>query len=109
MVNDETALQLRISTMLPDLNERQRRLYLATEAKAIGYGGVTAVSQVSGVSRVTITQGLNEINEFNTYDIETVHCRRPGGGRKPAELKQPGIGKALEKLVEAHTNFSVLI
>jgi len=103
MVNDESALQLRISTMLPELNERQRRLYLATEAKAIGYGGVTAVSQVSGVSRVTITQGLNEINECNTYDIETVHCRRPGGGRKPAELKQPGIGKALEKLVEAHT------
>jgi len=103
MVNDETALQLRISTMLPEFNERQRRLYLATEAKAIGYGGVTAVSQVSGVSRVTITQGLNEINESSTHDIEIAHCRRPGGGRKPAELKQPGIGKALEKLVEAHT------
>jgi transposase len=89
--------------MLPELNERQRRLFLATEAKAIGYGGVTTVSRISGVSRVTITQGLNELEEGNADGSEIVTCRRRGGGRKPAELKQPGIKEALELLVEAHT------
>jgi hypothetical protein len=54
MADDEATLRLRIATMLPELNERQRRLYLATEAKSIGYGGVTRVSRISGISRVTI-------------------------------------------------------
>ena len=103
MIINETALQLRILTMLPELNERQKRLYLATEAKAIGYGGITTVSRISGVSRVTITQGLNELEENKINDIEIVNCRRPGGGRKLAEIKQPGIRTALENLVEAHT------
>ena len=103
MVNSEEALQLRISTMVPELNERQRRLFLAAEAKAIGYGGITKVSRLSKVSRVTITQGLNEIEAGSTNNIEIVHCRRAGGGRKPVELKQPGIRDALENLVEAHT------
>ena len=103
MINDESALRLRISTMLPELNERQRRLFLAAEAKAIGYGGITKVSRLSNVSRVTITQGIYELEENNTNDIEIVNCRRPGGGRKPVELKQPGIRAALENMVEAHT------
>src|SRR5215475_1445424 len=102
MSNVEEALKLRITTMLPELNERQRRLFLATEAKAIGYGGVTKVSNISGVSRVTITQGINELEASNENETEIVRCRRRGGGRKPVELKQPGINAALEKLIEAH-------
>ena len=103
MTNDEKALKLRITTMLPELNERQRRLYLAAEAKAIGYGGVTRVSKISGVSRVTISQGVNELEESDTSDTEIVLCRRRGGGRKPVELKQPGIKETLANMVEAHT------
>ena len=49
----------RIRNTLPLLDERQKRLYLANEAKSIGYGGITQVSKVSGVSRVTITQGMD--------------------------------------------------
>jgi len=103
MSNNETALKLRIKTMLPELNERQRRLFLATEAKAIGYGGITRVSKISGVSRVTITQGVNELEESGDNDKEIVQCRRHGGGRKPIEVKQPGIKETLESLLEAHT------
>ena len=96
MVNSETALKLRIKTMLPELNERQRRIFLATEAKAIGYGGITKVSRVSGVSRVTITQGIYELEDDNGNKTELILCRRQGGGRKPVEEKQPGISEALE-------------
>jgi len=67
MVNGEEALQLRISTLLPEKNERQRRLFLAAEAKAIGYGRIIKVSRLSNVSRVTITQGLNELEA--SYDL----------------------------------------
>jgi transposase len=103
MGNDDNALKLRITTMLPELNERQRRIFPATEAKAIGYGGITRVSNISGVSRVTITQGINELEANNESETEIVLCRRRGGGRKPVEVKQPGINAALGKLVEAHT------
>jgi len=102
MINDN-ALKMRIDTMLPELNERQRRLFLAAEAKAIGYGGITQVSKISGVSRVTITQGINDLNDSGNEEMELIECRRRGGGRKPVELKQPGICEAIESLIEAHT------
>ncbi|MCL2135195.1 MAG: ISAzo13 family transposase, partial [Candidatus Bathyarchaeota archaeon] len=54
---DDTAAK-RIRNTIPLLNERQRRLYLANEAKTIGHGGITQVSKISGISRVTITNGL---------------------------------------------------
>ena len=103
MEYDETALRLRIETMLPELNERQRRLFLAAEAKAIGYGGITKVSRISGVSRVTITQGIYELEDGSGSSTELIQSRKREGGRKPAEEKQPGIREALEELVEAHT------
>ena len=43
------------------LDERQRRLLVAVEAKVLGRGGVTAVARATGVSRTTILVGLNEI------------------------------------------------
>ena len=89
--------------MLPLLDERQRRLYLANEAKAIGYGGITQVSRVSGVSRVTITAGMSEINSEGYQPKAQGRCRKEGGGRKRLESKNPQILKELEVLLEPHT------
>jgi transposase len=99
----DTASAERIRNTLPLLDERQRRLYLANEAKAIGHGGITQVSKVSGVSRVTITQGMAEINSENYQATAQTRCRRKGGGRKPIETKNPEILEELEKLLEPHT------
>ena len=93
----------RIRSTISFLNERQRRLYLANEAKAIGYGGITQVSKVSGVSRVTITQGMAEINSEEYQAKAQTRSRKKGGGRKPIEAKNPEIIPELEKLLEPYT------
>ena len=50
----------RIEMMKPLLDERQWRLFLASEAISAGYGGVSEVSRITGVSRTTITRGIEE-------------------------------------------------
>ena len=89
--------------MLPLLNERQRRLFLASEAKAIGFGGISDVSRVSGVSRVTITLGLKELEDTATVPMEDRRCRRPGGGRKSIQEHYPDIMHELKKMLEPYT------
>jgi transposase len=93
----------RILNTLPLLSERQRRLYLANEAKAMGYGGISQVSEVSGISRVTITQGIKEIEKFGITELKGHRDRREGGGRKLMEEKNPLILQELEILVAPNT------
>jgi len=101
MEKDLPGLKTRIETMLPILNERQRRIFLATEAKAIGYGGISRISEISGISRITITQGIKEIeNGHMSQDVS--HCRRKGGGRKSINEALPGIIQELEDILEGH-------
>jgi transposase len=99
----DNATAERIRNMVTLLNERQRRLYLAHEAKAIGYGGISQVSRISGVSRVTITEGMAEINREGYQAQAQSRCRKQGGGRKTIVAKNPGILKELEKLLEPYT------
>jgi transposase len=99
---DETIKQ-RITTMLPLLNERQRRLFLATEAKALGFGGISEVNRISGISRVTITLGLKELEDTGTEPPEDNRCRRPGGGRKSIKEHYPDIMHELKVLLEPYT------
>ena len=59
MLNKQT--EDKILTMLPLLIERQRRIYLASEATALGRGGIKDISRLTGVSRSTIIKGKKEI------------------------------------------------
>lgn len=93
----------RIKTMLPLLTEKQKRIFLATEAKAIGYGGISQISRISGVSRVTIAQGLKELENPNEETLNTERSRRKGGGRNKIEKIYPDIKAELEKLLEPYT------
>ena len=93
----------RIAMMLPILDERQRRIFLATEALSIGHGGVKTVSEISGVSRVTIIEGKKEISR-NEHDLLPIgRCRQPGAGRKPVVDKSNGIIEMIDKIIEPHT------
>jgi hypothetical protein len=100
---DTIALQTRIETMLPTLNEYQRRRYLSTKAKTIGHGGVSLVSRLSGVTRKTIINGIKELNNPNTNPPQIGKSRKKGGGRKTIQNNQPDILNALQNLVEPHT------
>jgi hypothetical protein len=63
MARDEVVEMLRGKYRLlePSLNERTRRLWAATEAMALGRGGVTAVARASGLSRGVIVRGAREL------------------------------------------------
>jgi hypothetical protein len=100
---DIAALEMRITTMLPMLNEYQRRIFLSAEAKAIGYGGISLVSRISGVSRPTLTGGVKELGNPEVKKLETGSCRKSGGGRKPVWEHHPEIFDKLKDLVDAHT------
>jgi DNA-binding phage protein len=103
MKKDTLGVKIRIETMLPLLDERQRRIFLATEAKTLGHGGISQVSALSGVSRVTITQGIKEIENPITIEKNAGRCRIKGGGRKSINITQPGIAQELEILLEGYT------
>lgn len=96
------SLQKRIDSVLPTLNEYQRRNYLAAEADAIGYGGSSLVSRVSGVSRKTIVKGIKELKDPD-FQMPKGRSRKDGGGCTPVWERQPGILQYLEELIAPHT------
>lgn len=84
--------------MKQKLNERDRRLYFATEALKIGHGGISQVQKLSGVSRVTITRGVMELQQNS---MEKDRIRHIGGGRKKATVKYPQLKQELSLLTHA--------
>jgi hypothetical protein len=96
------AMQARLADLLPRLNERDRRLALATEAKSWGRGGITAVHQATGASRTTIRRGMAELAD-NSAERSTDRVRAPGGGRKKAEVANPELVDVLDGLIEPET------
>ncbi|MGW3636139.1 ISAzo13 family transposase, partial [Streptomyces sp. NPDC005122] len=92
-------LHCRFMVLLPHLNERQRRLALATEARLLGHGGVRAVARIAQVSETTVRRGVLEL-EAGAGPLTGGRVRAPGGGRKRAEANDPALLKALLGLVE---------
>jgi Rhodopirellula transposase DDE domain len=98
----------KFAEMLPHLDERGRRLYLGSEARALaaaeGYSLASAVAVVaaaSGASRATVMAGAAELADG--AQVVRDRSRRPGAGRPAAEDAQPGLRQALLELAEAAT------
>src|SRR5215218_2879122 len=98
-VIDISGIRTRFEALAPFLDERGRRLFTASEARAAGRGGVTAVATATRVARSTIGRGLAELR-LGRDDLGS-RIRRPGGGRKPAVETQPGLLEALGELVQS--------
>jgi len=96
------AMTARLAALLPRLNERDRRLALAAEARSWGYGGIAAVHRATGVSKPTISRGISELgSEQDEGDaVPAVRVRAEGGGRKKAEVADPGLLDSLNSLIE---------
>jgi hypothetical protein len=92
-------------TLSVTLNERSRRLWAATEARSLGYGGIAAVMAATGMSSATVDKGLKELEamESGRATLPPERIRRPGGGRKRAVDKQPGLARAIQRLVDPTT------
>ncbi|MDR1871038.1 MAG: hypothetical protein LBS60_03760 [Deltaproteobacteria bacterium] len=110
-MDNEEKIFRKFKILSPHLNEKALRLFLATEANEIGYGGVSAVFRATGVARTTITRGIKELkklsadqpcelSESTEPDSHIGKIRAVGGGRKPITTTFPEIMSALEKLVE---------
>src|SRR5580693_2907393 len=97
MINEDS-LQKRNEAILPHLDERQRRLFAAAEAKAAGYGGIAAVSRVTRIAASTIGRGLKDIEALDS--LAPGRVRRPGGGRKSLTETDPQLLDDLNALVE---------
>src|SRR5258708_15576848 len=81
------------------LNERQWRLYVATEAKRRGTGGISQGAREAGVRRKTRRKGIRELEAGALYEPGG-RIRRKGGGRKRATDKDEAVRADLEDLLE---------
>jgi hypothetical protein len=96
-VTEARRLAQKFALIWPHLDERARRMMAATEARQLGHGGVSTVSRACGLSRVTITKALGELDG---PPLEAGRVRRPGGGRRSLEALDPKLPSTLESLVE---------
>ena len=78
---DPKPIRERYAALSPQLDERGRRCFAASEARAAGYGGIAATARATGIARSTIGRGLKELADGS--DLRAGRVRRPGGGRKP--------------------------
>jgi hypothetical protein len=95
---DLATLRAKHTALSPVLTERSRRLWAATEAQAIGYGGITQVVQATGIAASTIQRGLRELRSRDP--LVGTRTRKPGGGRKRATELDPTLVDDLDALVE---------
>ena len=77
---DIAAITARFNALSPSLDEKGRRLFAASEARAAGRGGIEAVSQATGIARSTIGRGLADLRSGAV--IFSARVRRRGGGCK---------------------------
>ena len=98
-MDSDQVLADKFAAFLPHLDEKQRRLYAAAEARALGYGGITRVARASGLSRPTIYQGLRDLDQPPTPG----RVRRGGGGRPAIHDRDPALQGALDALIEPDT------
>src|ERR1700750_2736099 len=97
MVVTKEMLAAKFETIFPHLDERQRRLLMGAEARALGHGGIRLVARAAGVREATVSLGVDEL------DAGAEPLGRgggPGGGRKRGADLDPGLRPALLALAE---------
>lgn len=100
-MNDIDEIRQRFEILSPFLNERTRRLVAASETLRLPRGGVSLVSEATGVSRRAIGVGLQDLHDPQGLAVDRV--RQVGGGRKKLVDLDPTLRADLERLIEPIT------
>ena len=95
-------MKQKFTTLFGYLDERQRRIAAAVEARSLGHGGVTAVAQATGMSRPSIHKGLGGLKQRKP-GVPLGRSRKAGAGRKPLVERDPRILEELDRLVDPDT------
>lgn len=102
--NVERHIRTKYELLQHDLDERMRRLWAASEAIALGHGGVATVSRATGLAESTIRIGCKQLREPEEHKRETFvqskRARKPGAGRKRLTEEDSTLVSALEILME---------
>jgi transposase len=93
----EATLAGKLRLVLPHLDERQRRLLLAAEARTLGRGGIRFVARAVGVTEATVSRGVSELE---SGEEPLGRARRRGAGRKRIADHDPRVRFALSALIE---------
>jgi DDE family transposase len=97
-------IRRKFQTLAPVMDERMRRHWAASEAKELGYGGVSSVARATGLSRTTVAAGLGELSPPEAVgSLASPRVRRPGGGRRHVVDCDLGLWAALDALVDPVT------
>lgn len=96
-----TPLRQKFASVWSLLDERTRRLMAASEARTLGYGGISQVRRACGLSRKAIAKGMREIEEGTS--VPPGRIRRPGAGRKKLLIHDPRLPAALDRLIDPET------
>ena len=96
---DETAIRNRYEAMRARRDERERRVFTAAEARAAGYGGVSAVARATGIARRTIDRGVKELDASKAVR----KIRRACGGRRSLTKTDPTLLEELRRWLEPAT------
>jgi len=91
-------IRVRYSLLAPTLDERGRRMLVATEAKVLGYGGVSALARITGLPRNSIAAGIADLD--TGAKLPPGRVRKPGGGRKRKRERLFSLVEAVEALIE---------
>lgn len=105
MIGAEVVEQIRVKyeAFIPYLNEQTRRVWAAIEAQSLGYGGISAVSEATGLSRNTIAAGQRTLEAQTSGMVVAGMIRQPGGGRKRVEDQDDTLIESLDHLVAPMT------
>src|SRR5271167_1297447 len=97
-MSDVAGIRDRYAGLSGHLDERAKRVFAATEAKSVGYGGIAAVSRATGIAASTVGRGLKELASAEVLDLGRV--RRPGGGGKKRVTQDATLEADLLAMVE---------
>lgn len=100
-------IRFRYESLAPAMDERMMRLWAASEAEALGRGGIAAVTKATGILKKRIRYGVMDLAQLRenppTQPPRKQRVRRPGGGRKLLTEKDPTLLPDLDSLVEPVT------